>query len=833
MSDKVRRRSAAMPMPLDDEDDLFLAGDEDTQQSLPFGDDGDDDDDDDNEDDEEDDGEDEDGDDDDDDDDDDDEGDDMRDSFSPHPRSPFAGSGVPLAASPGAGSYVQGADSWRAIPPPMLASSFDKLMQPSLRAAKASSSSAAVDAEAARRKKRRRARRRSRAPLPPTAPTRPTAESLPLVLSGEDLAARGAAATSPGSGLGDGATSLGADGGLEATGGPGSSHSSSSNFARDDASSGRDVAGAGSGSAASPRRRVGWEAKLAKMMVQWKAMMRAPRELHIVFLLKFLSSYAYFSVALILTMFLTQDFGMSDTAAGWAYGLYGVMSTVFGFICGWLIDYMGVRASLLIGAVVGAASRFVLAFTPSHRTAQLMLYIALPFSECLGIPIMTIGGLYFCVLFLPFCWSSRALFIISSTVYSALPFTNHFVVLFRLHPLPSTPILPLFIPILGFSLPATSPIVCRAVKRYTNSHNRTFSFSLFYSMMNVAALCAGPLVDISRTRFADGLTIDLRRVGFEAVFQISALRVIVLSSAFASAAMLLGVAAGIREIEVDDQGNVTRFEPDRSSPYNQTMSVLREPAFWRLTVFTLLIVGVRLVFRHLDATMPKYLVRQFGADAPFGAVYSINPFLVIWLVPTIQLMTRYVDSYNMILWGSFVSALSPFWICVGPHYWTVAMFMITLSIGEAVYSPRVYEYTMEVSGRGQEGLYSSLASAPLFSVKLLVGGMSGWLLETFMPADSPGRRNGGMLWGIVGFTSLTSPLLMILLRGYISPPEAEAKRASARGKAEELHSATVALSMASSKARRGKSPTPLLDTSPLLGVTDEKRGGKQAYDSVA
>lgn len=35
-------------------------------------------------------------------------------------------------ASPGAGSYVFDADSWRPVPPPMLASSFDRRMRPSL-----------------------------------------------------------------------------------------------------------------------------------------------------------------------------------------------------------------------------------------------------------------------------------------------------------------------------------------------------------------------------------------------------------------------------------------------------------------------------------------------------------------------------------------------------------------------------------------------------------------------------------------------------------------------------------------------------------------------------
>lgn len=373
------------------------------------------------------------------------------------------------------------------------------------------------------------------------------------------------------------------------------------------------------------------------------------------------------------------------------------MSTVFGFVCGWVIDYLGVRVSLMVGGIVGALSRFILALTPSHRTAHFMLYTALPFSECLGIPIMTIG-----------------------------------------------------------------------IKRYTNARNRTFAFSIFYSMMNVAALIVGPVVDWTRSSASEGVVVDLHSVGFEATFELSALRVIVLTSAVATAAMLLGVAAGIREIDVDDSGNITEFEPNRSeSPYEQTMAVLREPAFWRLTVFTFLIVGVRLVFRHLDATLPKYLVRQFGPMAPFGEIYAINPFIVIWLVPVVGLMTRSMDSFTMILLGSLLSAVSPFWICLAPRFWTVILFMVTLSIGEAIYSPRVYEYTMEVSGHGVEGLYSSLSSAPLFSVKLLVGGMSGWLLSSFMPATVPEARNGALMWAIIGATSLISPISMFLLRDYL------------------------------------------------------------------
>ncbi len=438
-----------------------------------------------------------------------------------------------------------------------------------------------------------------------------------------------------------------------------------------------------------------WRVKLSKAAVQFRALGRAPRELWLVFALKLLSSYSYFSLSLILTTFLTNEFGLSDYAAGWAYGTYGVMSTFFGVVCGWFIDYLGVRLALLLGAIVGAAARLIITFTASRHVAMIMLYTLLPFAECLGIPIMTI-----------------------------------------------------------------------AIKRYTNARNRTFAFSLFYSMMNVAALVAGPAVDISRSLFRNGVDWDLRPFGVDTVLRLTGLRVVVLSSAIATAAMCLVVFVGIREVEVDESGTVQDFAPNRTSPLQQTFEVLKEPAFWRLTVFTFLLVGVRLVFRHLDATMPKYLVRQFGENAPYGLIYSINPFLIIILVPFVGLATRGVPSFSMILYGSFVAAASPFWICITPAYWTVVLFMVTLSIGEAVYSPRVYEYTMEVSGRGNEGLYSSLSSAPLFSVKLLVGGMSGWLLTTFMSANGP--HHGATMWAIVGLTSILSPILMFLLRDYIS-----------------------------------------------------------------
>lgn len=420
----------------------------------------------------------------------------------------------------------------------------------------------------------------------------------------------------------------------------------------------------------------------------------APRELWVIFMLKFFASYSYFSLGLVLTVFLSQEFNMSDMNAGWTYGLFGVTSSFYGIICGWVIDFLGIRLSLLVGATISFFSRALIALTSSRVIALIFLIGVLPFGEALGIPIMTI-----------------------------------------------------------------------AIKRYTNHTNRTFAFSLFYSVMNIAAFIVGPIVDGCRSLFRNGVSLPVKVPFIANVEHLSALRLVLVTGSASAAVLLIMTIFYIKDVELSSDGKVLSFAPNRTNPFQSMLEACRDRAFWRLLVLTVLLVGVRLVFSHTSATMPKYLLRQFGEDTPFGLIYAINPFFIMFLVPLVAVFTKNVPSFPMILYGSFFAAASPFFICIQQSYTMVVMFMVGLSLGEAVYSPRVYEYSLELARRGSEGLYSSLASAPLFSVSLLSGGQSGWLISTFMPVDGP--HNGKMLWAIIGMTCMTSPILMFIFRDFI------------------------------------------------------------------
>mmetsp|Transcript_80935 Transcript_80935/g.142749 ORF Transcript_80935/g.142749 Transcript_80935/m.142749 type:complete len:263 (-) Transcript_80935:124-912(-) len=153
----------------------------------------------------------------------------------------------------------------------------------------------------------------------------------------------------------------------------------------------------------------------------------APRELWLVYVLKLLESYAYFSFAIIFTIYLTNEVGFTDLEAGLLYGMYGTLTSVYGLFMGFVVDNLGVRRSLILGSALCAIGRFVLTFSKSTFMIKAMLYSLLPMGTALAIPVMSLG-----------------------------------------------------------------------IRRYTNDSNRSFAFSLFYTVMNVAALFSGWVIDLMR-----------------------------------------------------------------------------------------------------------------------------------------------------------------------------------------------------------------------------------------------------------------------------------------------------------------------------------------------
>jgi len=225
--------------------------------------------------------------------------------------------------------------------------------------------------------------------------------------------------------------------------------------------------------------------------------------------------------------------------------------------------------------------------------------------------------------------------------------------------------------------------------------------------------------------------------------------------------------------------------------------LLQHPGFYRLLVFLLLIGFLKVVFNVMDYVLPPFVLQELGPDARVGRFNAINGILILVLAPAIGVWTRRYSAYSMVVLGGLLTAasfgfmvlptqwfqsLADGWLgqaighgymelrgAVHPYYLMIVFWQVAFSIGEAFYSPRVYEYAASIAPKGQEASYASLSYVPLLIGKLITGAAFGGLLEHYCPADGP--RNPSMMWAVIGLMVVIAPAGLLLLRRWIRVPE--------------------------------------------------------------
>jgi MFS family permease len=225
--------------------------------------------------------------------------------------------------------------------------------------------------------------------------------------------------------------------------------------------------------------------------------------------------------------------------------------------------------------------------------------------------------------------------------------------------------------------------------------------------------------------------------------------------------------------------------------------LLQQRGFYRLLLFFLFIGFLKAIFLQVDYVFPKFGDRVMGLHAPAGKLANINAIVVIVLAPIVGALTQRVSSYRMVIVGGTICAAGVFimtlptdWFVpvadnaiggffghvylgltgsIHPFYIMSALYLIVFSIGESIYSPRVYEYAAAIAPPGQEASYGSLAYLPFLVGKLLIG-TSGWLLAAFVPETGP--KHPSELWLIFALAASVAPIGLLVFRRYIRVAEA-------------------------------------------------------------
>ena len=163
-------------------------------------------------------------------------------------------------------------------------------------------------------------------------------------------------------------------------------------------------------------------------------------------------------------------------------------------------------------------------------------------------------------------------------------------------------------------------------------------------------------------------------------------------------------------------------------------------------IMTLLRAGC---FGQLDASMAKYMVRTLGSDAHFGfmiAVHSVTMLLGVFLF---TMLTFHYSSYSLLIVGGLVGSVSALVMLIDYSYWNIIIFIVILSIGESIWTPRLLDYTLQIAPPRQEGLYLALCNCPFYFGMIITGALSGVLFEEFCPEGGIRRTAGCSGWSFL------------------------------------------------------------------------------------
>jgi len=469
------------------------------------------------------------------------------------------------------------------------------------------------------------------------------------------------------------------------------------------------------------------EGGLRGFIAKFTVLRGAQRELWLTFLIKFLIYTAYSVTNKTMVLWLSKDLGFSDQAAGALVGwVWAPAMTVFTLLAGSLTDAIGLRRTFFLGVTICTFARSVMIGTTIPWLALLCGVLPLAIGEALG-----------------------------------------------------------------------TPVLLAATRVYSTTQQRSIAFSIIYAIMNVGYLVAGVVFDFIRRSDFHPSFFGFAPTSHQQLFMVSLVLEIVL---FPTIYFLRSRQERQRNTHSTMLATVRASGAETIDLFKR---LLGQSAFFRLLVFFLLIGFLKAIFLQMDYVFPKFGDRELGLNAPVGKIAGINSIIIIFLAPVVGALTQKFSASRMVVFGGaicaagvFIMALPTNWFeplangafgdwlghgylrlhgAIHPYYVMSALYLTVFSVGEAFYSPRVYEYAAAIAPPGQEASYGSLAYLPFLVGKVLVG-TSGWLLAMFCPATGP--RRSDLMWLIFACAASVAPIGLLLFRSYIRVPEAGREQTS-------------------------------------------------------
>ena len=283
------------------------------------------------------------------------------------------------------------------------------------------------------------------------------------------------------------------------------------------------------------------------------------------------------------------------------------------------------------------------------------------------------------------------------------------------------------------------PSIVGTVARTTTDETKALGYSIYYTLVNIGG-AVGPFIALAVRE----------NLGISYVLVVSSLTSLVL---FVSTALFY------REPE----------RPSDAPPPRSMAKVLADMVLvfgnFRFILFLVIFSGFWAMFWHVFYALPFY-VKDFLRYPKFEIIETVDAMTIIVItIPATALAKRLAPLSAMVL--GFVLATAC-WFIMGsvPTIAGAVAAMMVFALGEAIQSPRFYEYVANLAPPDQVGTYMGFAFLPIAIGTFIAGWSSGYLVKHYVEGGNP---NAPHMWFVVGSYGVVSTILMVLYDRLIAP----------------------------------------------------------------
>ncbi len=283
------------------------------------------------------------------------------------------------------------------------------------------------------------------------------------------------------------------------------------------------------------------------------------------------------------------------------------------------------------------------------------------------------------------------------------------------------------------------PSIVGTVARTTTAETKALGYSIYYTLVNIGG-AVGPFIALAVRE----------NVGISYVLVVSSLTSLVL---------LGGTALFYKEPP----------RPADAPPARSMAKVLADMLLvfgnFRFILFLVIFSGFWAMFWHVFYALPFY-VKDFLKYPRFEVIETVDAMTIIVVtIPATALAKRLKPLSAMVL--GFVLATAS-WFVMGsvPTIAGAVAAMMLFAVGEAIQSPRFYEYVANLAPADQVGTYMGFAFLPIAIGTFVAGWSSGYLVKHYVEGGNP---NAAQMWFVVGAYGVVSTILMIVYDRFVAP----------------------------------------------------------------